>query len=72
MDQTKKRHLLKTISWRIIATSTTLLLTFLVSGDIEIGATVASLEFFAKMILYYLHERGWHKTSLGVTPKENP
>ncbi len=60
MDKTKKRHITKALTWRIIATLTTTIVAWLISGDIKIGLTVGFWEFCIKMILYYLHERYWY------------
>lgn len=58
-----KRHILKTLSWRILGTVDTMFLSWLVTGSIKIGLTVGGLEVITKMILYYLHERAWYKFS---------
>jgi len=61
-----KRHLLKTLTWRIIGTIDTMLLGWLVSGDPMIGITIGSFEVITKMILYFLHERLWYKVNFGI------
>ena len=61
-----KRHLLKTLTWRIVGTIDTMLLGWLVSGDPMIGITIGSFEVITKMILYFLHERLWYKVNFGV------
>lgn len=55
----RKTSLLKTFSWRIIATLTTITLALIFTGEIETALKIGAVEFFAKMIFYYLHERGW-------------
>lgn len=62
----KKRHILKTITWRIIGTLDTMLLGWLVSGDPMVGVSIGGLEFFTKMILYYIHERVWYRSKFGI------
>ena len=57
------RHIAKTLTWRVIASLDTLLITWLISGDVKVGLSVASLEVITKMILYYYHERAWYKFS---------
>ena len=57
----KRKSLLKTITWRLTATLTTLILVFLMSGEIETAGKVAFLELFIKMAIYYYHERAWEK-----------
>jgi uncharacterized membrane protein len=66
----QKRHIAKTFTWRILATLTTVLLAWVVSGDPMIGLQVGGWEFFAKMILYYVHERAWYKWGYGYGTKE--
>lgn len=57
----RSRHLLKTISWRVIATSDTFLISWLITGKVEWAAGIASIEVLTKMFLYYGHERVWYK-----------
>jgi len=57
----KKRHILKTISWRIIGTLDTIVLSWLITGSWKIGLSIGGVEVFTKMLLYYLHERVWYK-----------
>ena len=75
---TPRRSLAKTVSWRIIATTDTFVLTFLSAtifgADLGItteqatglAATVAGLELITKLVLYYLHERGWSRLKWGM------
>ena len=63
---TKRKSLIKTISWRIVATTTT----FIIAGTVlnsfnEIALFIALLELISKFILYYLHERFWLKIPYG-------
>ena len=55
------RHIVKTITWRVIGTIDTIILGWVISGDPEVGVKIGGLEFFTKTILYYLHERFWFK-----------
>ncbi len=61
----KLRTLLKSISWRITATATTVTLVYLFTGHIQTALEVGALELLAKMVIYYLHERGWEKLKFG-------
>jgi len=63
---TVKRHLLKTITWRIVGTIDTMLIGWFVSGDPLIGLTIGSFEIVTKMILYFIHERLWYKVNFGT------
>lgn len=54
----------KTISWRLIGTLDTLLLAWVISGDLFVGAKISLSEVITKMLLYYLHERFWFKSKM--------
>ena len=56
-----KRHIAKTLTWRLVGTIDTMLLGWLVTGDLKIGLAIGGLEVITKMILYFLHERVWYK-----------
>lgn len=58
-----KRHIAKTISWRIIGTLDTFLLSWFITGSMKIGATIGGVEVITKMVLYFFHERVWYKFS---------
>jgi len=56
-----KRHIAKTISWRIIGTIDTMILAGLISGNWKVGVSIGGAEVLTKMVLYFLHERAWYK-----------
>ncbi len=57
----KFRHLYKTISWRVIATTDTFIISLFITGKVDWAAGIASLEVLTKMVLYYMHERIWFR-----------
>lgn len=63
--ETKRRSILKALSWRATATVTTIVLVYAFTGQMETALTVGGIEVFAKMALYYFHERGWGKIRFG-------
>ncbi len=63
------RSILKTITWRIIATSTIIAIAYFTTGDIDVALKMGSIEFFVKMILYYFHERAWQTAPRGTIRK---
>ena len=64
----RKRHAIKAVTWRMVATSATVVIAWWVTGDLNVGIEVGAVEFFAKLLLYYLHERFWYKfVGLGVS-----
>lgn len=60
----EKRHLLKTFTWRVIATLTTTMIAWIITGDAMIGLKVGGIEFVIKMFLYYFHEKIWYKIEI--------
>jgi len=65
----KKRHLLKAITWRIIASITSFLLVWIVTGNINAGLSIGFADVVIKFILYYLHERAWYNYDFGIHRK---
>ncbi len=51
--------LLKAFSWRVIATSITVILSLIFLGSVEVAAKIGVGDFILKLGIYYLHERGW-------------
>ena len=62
----QKRHIAKTISYRVISTVIGFLLMWLISGSIKVGAAFGVAELVYKPIQYYLHERIWYKINFGL------
>jgi uncharacterized membrane protein len=56
-----KRHIAKTITWRIVGTIDTMILGWIITGDLKLGLAIGGFEVITKMVLYYLHERAWYK-----------
>ena len=66
-----KRHIAKTISWRVIGTIDTIVLTGVITGSWTTGLAIGGVEVITKMVLYFFHERAWYKFSnFGVHPKK--
>ena len=59
MPEGRKRTIAKTISWRIVATVTTVSLVYIGTGEITLSLGIGVAELFLKMALYYGHERLW-------------
>ncbi len=58
--ESHKRSIVKSISWRIIATAVTIVMAYIWFGEwgSSISLGIAANGF--KAVLYYLHERGWN------------
>jgi uncharacterized membrane protein len=56
-----KRHILKSISYRILGTFITILLAIWAGLPIKWAGIVGVGELIIKPIVYFLHERFWYK-----------
>jgi len=63
-DHSQKRHIAKTITWRLVGTIDTIILSWIISGNPMIGLKIGMAEMLTKMLLYYFHERVWFKINL--------
>ena len=70
IKESRKRHLLKTVTWRIIGTLDTILLSWFISGNPMTGLKIGVAEVVTKMILYYFHERAWYRVNFGLDQRK--
>jgi len=61
MQVSQKRHIAKTISYRIVSTGVGFLIMWMVSGSVKVGAAFGVAELVYKPIQYYIHERIWYR-----------
>jgi len=59
------RSVLKGVTWRIIATSTTITIAWLVTGEVDAALKIGAVGFVLKIFVYYLHERAWQMAPRG-------
>ena len=64
-----KRHIAKTITWRIVGTIDTIVLAWFITGNPLTGFKIGGIELVSKMLLYYIHERVWYKSKFGIKSK---
>ena len=65
MNEKPYRSIVKTVSWRAIGTLDTVLISYFVTGNFAMAASIGSIELVTKMILFYFHERAWNKINFG-------
>lgn len=63
--ENKKRSIVKTISWRTIATLTTAIIVYIFTGKLILAISIGSIEVITKIVLYFFHERAWNKINYG-------
>ena len=61
MHVEKKRHIAKTISYRVISTLIGFIIMWAVSGSVKVGVAFGIAELVYKPLQYYIHERIWYK-----------
>lgn len=60
------RSIAKAISWRLLGTLDTLLVSlYVTNGELGTSSAIASIDFVTKMILYFFHERIWNTIKWG-------
>jgi uncharacterized membrane protein len=62
---THKRSIAKTISWRVVATIITGIVTYFLTGRLDFAVTVGLADTLVKFFIYYAHERMWARNSYG-------
>ena len=61
------KSLIKSVSWRIVGTIDTMIISYFITGKVAIAVSIGSVEVITKTILYYFHERLWahiHRISM--------
>tara|TARA_B110000495_G_C22836202_1_gene487743 strand:+ start:145 stop:378 length:234 start_codon:yes stop_codon:yes gene_type:complete len=69
MATNKESHLrsaIKGLSWRLIATTTIIIIVYLKTGQIESALAIGAIEFVIKYLLYFGHERIWAQIPIGT------
>ncbi len=59
------RTVFKTLSWRIFATVSTLVLVYFFTRNVVISASISLVDVVIKSVIYYLHERLWNNIAFG-------
>lgn len=65
MQEMGKRSVVKTLSWRLVATGTTLIVAYALTGSIGKASGIAITAALVLMLMYYFHERAWDKIDWG-------
>ena len=64
-DRHHLRAVTKGASWRAVGTADTFMLSWLITGHLGSAASIASVETFTKIVLFYLHEQAWARLPWG-------
>jgi uncharacterized membrane protein len=55
-----KRHLVKSVTWRIVASVTTVLMALFFGLPMAAVSSLFLADLVIKFVMYYLHERVWY------------
>lgn len=66
MKESKRRSLAKVVSWRFTATMTTIIISYIITGNTDFAMKIGVIEVVAKIALQYGHERLWSKIKFGA------
>ena len=64
--ETHLRSILKGVSWRIVASITTVGIAYYITGDTAVAVEIGGIEAVLKILFYYLHERIWQLLPRGT------
>lgn len=65
------RSFIKAVSWRVTGTVDTIVVSYIITGQVKLALSIGFVEFFTKIGLYYVHERIWNRISLGREKKSD-
>ena len=65
LNDTRKRSVIKTLTWRVTGSFATFLIAWIIGGDLGIASTIAVIQIVANTLLYYFHERVWNLVTWG-------
>lgn len=66
MRESHFRSILKGVSWRVLGTLDTMLISYFITGNWVFALSIGSIEVFSKILLYYFHERLWQMIPRGT------
>jgi len=70
--ESRWRSIAKGLTWRILATGTTVIIAHYITGDVGVALKIGAIEVFAKIAVYYFHERAWQKVPIGLKTGKLP
>jgi uncharacterized membrane protein len=71
MKVNKSRSLLKAITFRVVATISTVAIVFAFTGQIKAALGIGFIDTIVKLAIYYFHERAWNNIDYGRHPVTN-
>lgn len=56
----RRRHIAKTISYRIVGSSATFSIAYIMTGSFSVAGVIGITQIVLNTFLYYIHERVWY------------
>ena len=70
LTESPLRSAVKGVTWRLVATFTTILIVYSITGEQAKALQIGAIEFVTKFFVYYIHERAWVRISFGQCQAE--
>ena len=65
MFETRRRSVVKALSWRTLAGIITACVALAMTGQLEFAAKIGIIDTAVKLVIYFVHERAWNKINYG-------
>jgi uncharacterized membrane protein len=65
LEEKLQRSLAKTVSWRVVGTIATVIISYIITGTLALAFSIGIIELISKLVLYFFHERAWNKIKWG-------
>ncbi len=65
MKETLRRSVVKTVSWRVTVSILSFIISYWLTGSLELAGMLMVSKVVVNSIWYFLHERLWNKISYG-------
>lgn len=65
LKETNIRSITKGLSWRLVATTTTVIIVYIFFGRLDLAIAAGAIEWISKIFLFWVHERVWLKIKWG-------
>lgn len=65
MSDSSIRSIAKTLSWRVVATIASFVVSYIITGNIMLSSSIAGSQIIVQTVLYMVHERIWNKIIWG-------
>jgi uncharacterized membrane protein len=65
MTETRKRSMVKSLTWRTICILVSIITAYFLTGKLDVSVAIGTVYNAITMILYYFHERFWNTLEWG-------